>query len=148
MGLFANAIADHLELKRRHGADPREVAQLENEALGPAEYVEEYEGLRPEQHDCSLQSDEDDPLAAYAMSIASQAYDYASELSPEAASEPSHETMEIDMTAVMGAPRSAPVIGADRVGNIVASGSRRPPDIADPAADLEWEIPARARRAS
>jgi hypothetical protein len=36
MGLLDEAIKDHLELKRRHGADPGEVARLEHEALGPA----------------------------------------------------------------------------------------------------------------
>ena len=36
MGLLDDAIKEHLELKRRHGADPGEVARLEHEALGPA----------------------------------------------------------------------------------------------------------------
>jgi hypothetical protein len=36
MGLLDDAIRDHLELKRRHGADPGEVARQEHEALGPA----------------------------------------------------------------------------------------------------------------
>jgi hypothetical protein len=36
MGLLDEAIKEHLELKRRHGADPSEVARLEHEALGPA----------------------------------------------------------------------------------------------------------------
>jgi hypothetical protein len=36
MGLLDDAIREHLELKRRHGADPGEVAQLEREAFGPA----------------------------------------------------------------------------------------------------------------
>jgi hypothetical protein len=36
MGLLDDAIKEHLELKRRHGADPSEVARLEHEALGPA----------------------------------------------------------------------------------------------------------------
>jgi hypothetical protein len=35
MGLLDDAIRDHLELKRRHGADPSEVAHQEREALGP-----------------------------------------------------------------------------------------------------------------
>ena len=35
MGLLDDAIRQHLELKRRHGADPGEVAELEREALGP-----------------------------------------------------------------------------------------------------------------
>src|SRR4051812_9900030 len=36
MGLLDDAIRQHLELKRRHGADPSEVARQEQEALGPA----------------------------------------------------------------------------------------------------------------
>jgi hypothetical protein len=34
MGLLNDAIREHLELKRQHGADPSEVARLEGEALG------------------------------------------------------------------------------------------------------------------
>jgi hypothetical protein len=36
MGLLDDAIREHLELKRRHGADASEVARQEHEALGPA----------------------------------------------------------------------------------------------------------------
>jgi hypothetical protein len=36
MGLLDDAIRDHIELKRRHGANPGEVARIEHEALGPA----------------------------------------------------------------------------------------------------------------
>ena len=36
MGLLDEAIREHLELKRRHGADPSEVQRLEGEALSPA----------------------------------------------------------------------------------------------------------------
>jgi hypothetical protein len=36
MGLLDDAIREHLELRRRHGADPREVTSKEHEALGPA----------------------------------------------------------------------------------------------------------------
>jgi hypothetical protein len=35
MGLLDDAIRDHLELKRRRGADPAEVERAEQEALGP-----------------------------------------------------------------------------------------------------------------
>jgi hypothetical protein len=35
MGLLDDAIRDHLDLKRRRGADPDEIARLEHEALGP-----------------------------------------------------------------------------------------------------------------
>jgi hypothetical protein len=34
MGLLDDAIREHLELKRQHGADPEEVARQEREALG------------------------------------------------------------------------------------------------------------------
>src|SRR3954451_21847640 len=36
MGLLDDAIREHLELKRAHGADPGEIAQQEREAFGPA----------------------------------------------------------------------------------------------------------------
>jgi hypothetical protein len=35
MGLLDDAIREHLELKRQHGADPAEVERQEREALGP-----------------------------------------------------------------------------------------------------------------
>jgi hypothetical protein len=35
MGILDDAIREHLELKRQHGADPSEVDRLEHEALGP-----------------------------------------------------------------------------------------------------------------
>jgi hypothetical protein len=40
MGLLDEAIRDHLELKRRRGADPGEIARQEREALGPARRAE------------------------------------------------------------------------------------------------------------
>ena len=36
MGLLDDAIREHLELKRRHGASDEEISQQEAEALGPA----------------------------------------------------------------------------------------------------------------
>jgi hypothetical protein len=35
MGILDDAIREHLDLKRRHGADPLEVERAEREALGP-----------------------------------------------------------------------------------------------------------------
>jgi hypothetical protein len=35
MGLLDDAIREHLNLKRRHGADPAEIERAEREALGP-----------------------------------------------------------------------------------------------------------------
>jgi len=46
MGLLDDAIKEHLDLKRRHGADPGEVAKQESEALGPVR--REVEPVDPE----------------------------------------------------------------------------------------------------
>ena len=40
MGLLDDAIRQHLDLKRRHGAHPSDVAKLEREAFGPPELAE------------------------------------------------------------------------------------------------------------
>ena len=50
MGLLDDAIREHLELKRRHGANPDEVARQESEALGPSRRGEfaQAEGTRVE----------------------------------------------------------------------------------------------------
>jgi hypothetical protein len=51
MGLLDDAIREHLELKRRHGADPTEVARQESEALGPARRAAERQTFaEPEDH--------------------------------------------------------------------------------------------------
>jgi len=51
MGLLDDAIREHLELKRRRGADPDEVARQEDEALGDprsGEFVQPAEAGEPE----------------------------------------------------------------------------------------------------
>jgi hypothetical protein len=40
MGLLDDAIREHLDLKRRRGADPGEIAREENDALGPVRRAE------------------------------------------------------------------------------------------------------------
>ena len=52
MGLLDDAIREHLELKRRRGADPSEIERLEREALGPvrrAGYDPEEAGYEPDE---------------------------------------------------------------------------------------------------
>ena len=41
MGLLDDAIREHLELKRRRGADPTEMERLEREALGPVRRIQD-----------------------------------------------------------------------------------------------------------
>jgi hypothetical protein len=75
MGLLDDAIRQHLELKRRHGADPSEVARQEQEALGPprrgtaAEEVElaehdELSGAVAAPEDVELHDDGDEDVPA------------------------------------------------------------------------------------
>jgi hypothetical protein len=61
MGLLDDAIREHLDLKRRRGADPSEIAREESEALGPVRRGElEVEGAVAVD-DVAL----DDPAASY-----------------------------------------------------------------------------------
>ena len=45
MGLLDDAIREHLELKRQHGADESELKRLEDEAFGPPGRPEEPDPL-------------------------------------------------------------------------------------------------------
>jgi hypothetical protein len=47
MGLLDDAIKEHLDLKRRRGADPGEIARQETEALGPVRRGEVDLSVRP-----------------------------------------------------------------------------------------------------
>jgi hypothetical protein len=72
MGLLDDAIREHLELKRRHGADAEEVSRQEEEALGAAQRAEfaptpdeneEPPGQEPEV-EAAAEPDEEPPTAA------------------------------------------------------------------------------------
>ena len=60
MGLLDDAIREHLDLKRRRGADPTEVARAEQEALGPVrrEPAPGDGGEEPHEHDGHEHHDE------------------------------------------------------------------------------------------
>jgi hypothetical protein len=68
MGLLDDAIREHLELKRRRGADPSEIAREETEALGPVRREAPEEPAQPA--DAGSYADHepaalDEPGAAY-----------------------------------------------------------------------------------
>jgi hypothetical protein len=73
MGLLDDAIREHLELKRRRGADPSEIAREESEALGPVRREAPVEGepaVAPAAEEGSPYADHepaalDEPGAAY-----------------------------------------------------------------------------------
>jgi len=58
MGDLDDAIREHLELKRRRGADPAEVAREEQEALAPVTRSHPIVGSSPREADLRLVHDE------------------------------------------------------------------------------------------
>ncbi len=72
MGLLDDAIREHLDLKRRRGADPSEIAKEEADALGPVRREAADEGLiddaAPAEHGSYADHEPaalDEPAAAY-----------------------------------------------------------------------------------
>jgi hypothetical protein len=73
MGLLDDAIREHLDLKRRRGADPSEIAREEAEALGPVRreaVAEDDPGVAPRAHEGGSYADHepaalDEPAAVY-----------------------------------------------------------------------------------
>jgi hypothetical protein len=112
MGLLDDAIREHIELKRRRGADPSEVARQEQDALGPVSRerdiaVDDSEGegasaeLVPEDH--TLGED------AAAQAPPARGPDFA---------DIGQETAELDMRTVLDEQHET----ADRAGQIDSAG--------------------------
>jgi hypothetical protein len=100
MGLLDEAIRDHLDLKRRRGADPGEIAREEREALEPV-FPDEPRAAPLADEPQALVADPEppqgDPLAQAAAHAGGQPLPaQAAEVSALA-----QETAELDMEAVM-----------------------------------------------
>ena len=102
MGLLDEAIREHLELKRRSGADPGEVAREEREALEPV-FPHEDEGA----DDGAIETLSEEGGAE----IVADAHAAGGELT-DAASTLGMETAELDMVAVMEADTTGAEIPA------------------------------------
>jgi hypothetical protein len=74
MGLLDDAIREHLELKRKHGADPEDVDRQEREALGPGQ---RNEFAQPDAAPADVAASADEPATTV--------------MSPEPAAEPQPE---------------------------------------------------------
>jgi len=101
MGVLDEAIKHHLELKRRHGADPSEVAELELEALGEGldaaqPLPQPRPRLREDAHLSQLEGEDDglDQLRAEFSRAGTPRNDQAPHLH--------EETMEIDIPSLFG----------------------------------------------
>lgn len=131
MGLLDEAIRDHLELRRRHGADPSEVAREEHEALDSVFPDEQPRGLDDFAH-----ADDHGGFAASDGHFEASS-DHQALADPDGLAE---ETVEMDMEAFLAADAQ---LEAQQVGQ--ASGPVRAP-LATAMEDesLEWELPDRA----
>jgi hypothetical protein len=100
MGLLDDAIREHLELKRRHGADPDEVARQENEALGETRRAEfaRPEGAEAPAEPATAEPPAEEPVAEGApQPDPVPEFEPVREPQPEAAPEPAeHEPFDIE----------------------------------------------------
>lgn len=137
MGLLDEAIRDHLELKRRSGADPSEIAREEREALEPV-FPDE---PRPAALDDELQAPLTDGAPPHGDPLAEAVAPAAADDDTGHAEPPStlgQETAELDMQAVLdqdarlSEAQGEPAEGASR------------PAAAEDDELLEWEMPARS----
>ena len=144
MGLLDDAIREHLELKRRRGADPGEVAREQREALDTIDGQAPAEGAvtardAPGPPAVSGAPLVDRPAGAQsepaAVGDVSQGAGSAEPVKAAVPAEPAGgagagETAELDMSSVLGEdPEHAP-----------AEGTTSEP--ADAGESLEWEMPA------
>jgi hypothetical protein len=140
MGLLDDAIRDHLDLKRRRGADPTEIAREEREALEPV-FPDEPRPPGFDEPQAGTVLDEEPPHGDPLEESAAHA-----EAPDQPVGEPlSDQTVEIDMEAVLAAdaplaetpaPEQAP-LQREAIGS---SEAIRPPPPGEEDL-LEWEIP-------
>lgn len=106
MGLLDEAIREHLELKRRRGADPRVVAREEREAFAPVFDHHEALGIEPTEDRLAGRHLADSPTEAHALPTP-PLFPLVVDERPADDRSASQETAELDMALVMGEDRSA-----------------------------------------
>jgi hypothetical protein len=159
MGLLDDAIRDHLELKRRRGADPSEIAREEREALEPV-FPDEPRppGFDSEPQPATVLDEEPphgDPLEQEAAAVEGHG-GAAPPPDPFAGHPAGEETAELDMQAVL--EEDVPELDdAATTGDIASAQDAAAPVAAEPRPTealrpppqgeedlLEWEVPGRA----
>jgi hypothetical protein len=139
MGLLDEAIREHLELKRRRGADPGAIAREEREVLEPVSLDEqagpEDDGGHAEQEAARVAA-EIAPAGAVPVDDHLNGHEAPADLSPVG-----QETAELDMQAVMDEDPD-PTDSAPPVGTIADEPALSTNAVEAPAEDpLEWEKP-------
>ncbi|HEY6693695.1 MAG TPA: hypothetical protein VI006_12660 [Solirubrobacteraceae bacterium] len=134
MGLLDDAIREHLELKRQHGADPEELSRQEREALGAArkaEFAKRADGEAPE----AAEPAEAPEAAAEPVDSGEAAEPVAEEAEPVDTGE---ETEPFDVEAL-----ESPAPAADEVPTPPEPEAAKPGYDEDPwLADERDEVPA------
>jgi hypothetical protein len=148
MGLLDDAIREHLELKRRRGADPGEVAREQREALdavprGGAAEIEEAEPNGP-----VAENDAPGSASVAAPGVVPVAAAPAEDDAPQASQSDRQAAADVDETAELD---MRTVLGEDEQGESTAEPQRelagedpegRPADAVSQEEDsLEWEVP-------
>jgi hypothetical protein len=121
MGLLDDAIREHLDLKRRRGADPAEVARLEHEALGPVRREPVAESPAAEQPAATEPEPAEHPHPAAEQLHADE---HTHVLAPEDRHEPPHGDPLVEKAAVEPEPSDA---HADRAGGAGETIAAAPP---------------------
>jgi hypothetical protein len=131
MGLLDEAIREHLELKRRRGADPTAVARAEQEALAPVFPDEDGDGVEYEA-DVELDLEQTTPIAA---PVAPPSSSEDARLASFSALD--QATAELDMRTVLDdAAEDAAALGStDAVEIAGGEGAQTPPS------ELDWGFP-------
>ncbi len=145
MGLLDEAIREHLELKRRRGADPSAIAREEREILEPVDLEEhavdeqagpDGDGGHAAQEEAQV-AVEIAPAGALPVDDHPDGHEQLADLSPVG-----QETAELDMQAVMDedheAADSAPPAGA--IADGLAPAAYAEEGLADDS--LDWETPS------
>jgi hypothetical protein len=153
MGLLDEAIREHLELKRRRGADPGEVARAERAALEPVfdeQPGEARDAHQPEHHDgdgdgAAHEDSHPDHMAGgeQAVSMGADADGRGAEPQLADFGSPGQETAEIDMRAVLEEDHRAP--GLDASADLPAA-QHAPASGSAEEDGPEWEMPGREAR--
>ncbi len=137
MGLFDEAIREHLELKRRHGADLQEIARIERDALRRADDAAEMEpDLEP--HEQGLPLGHDDGQLQWADEPPS----WGDEAIVARDDQNAEETTEIDIGARAGERQAGPreeTYDHEREGDWAVVSRER-------SDEFEWEAPRPAGR--
>jgi len=141
MGLLDDAIREHLELKRRRGADPGEVAREQREVLDSTAETEA--ALAQSDAEPGAPAGAELPVEAAAVDAGAQ----SPAVDPPAQAAVEGETAELDMSSVLGEEDSAGQATAPTASPEAFGGGRAVDRAPDPSGtsgeqdSLEWEVP-------